>query len=136
MAAVLSGDARVVGGIEEKYVLDRELGRGEFGATYLCLDHFTGELLAYKSISKRKLRTAVDVEDVQGAKNLVRLMLEPDPKLRLTAKQVLEHHWILNAKKASNVPLGDVVKSRLKQFSRMNRFKKRALRVCLTAISS
>ncbi|KAG6517919.1 hypothetical protein ZIOFF_021318 [Zingiber officinale] len=44
-----------------------------------------------------------------SAKNLVRLMLEPDPKLRLTAKQVLEHHWLQNAKKASNVPLGDVV---------------------------
>ncbi|KAG6485413.1 hypothetical protein ZIOFF_053950 [Zingiber officinale] len=292
MAAVLSGDARAVSGIEEKYVLDRELGRGEFGVTYLCLDHFTGELLACKSISKRKLRTAVDVEDVRrevaimrhlprsssivslreaceddgavhlvmelceggelfdrivarghyseraaavvmktivevvqlchchgvihrdlkpenflfankkensplkaidfglsiffqpgerfseivgspyymapevlkrnygpeidiwsagvilyillcgvppfwaeteqgvaqailrgvidfkrepwpsisdSAKNLVRLMLEPDPKLRLTAKQVLEHHWLQNAKKASNVPLGDVV---------------------------
>ncbi|KAG6506719.1 hypothetical protein ZIOFF_032046 [Zingiber officinale] len=44
-----------------------------------------------------------------SAKNLVRLMLEPDPKLRLTTKQVLEHHWLQNAKKASNVPLGDVV---------------------------
>ncbi|KAG6492885.1 hypothetical protein ZIOFF_047855 [Zingiber officinale] len=44
-----------------------------------------------------------------SAKNLVRLMLEPDPKLRLTVKQVLEHYWLQNAKKASNVPLGDVV---------------------------
>ncbi|KAG6513835.1 hypothetical protein ZIOFF_024172 [Zingiber officinale] len=287
MAAVLSGDARAMSGIEEKYVLDRELCRREFGVSYLCLDHFTGELLACKSISKRKMRTAVDVEDVRqevaiirhlprnsnivnlrevceddgvvhlvmelceggeifdrivarghyseraaavpgvwqlvlhevlpedprhfelrsrgtiyasvgvlyffffslftpilgerfseivgspyymapevlkrnygleidiwsvgvilyillcgvppfwaeteqgvaqailrgvidfkrepwprisdSAKNLVRLMLEPDPKLRLTAKQVLEHHWLQNAKKASNVPLGDVV---------------------------
>ncbi|KAG6503193.1 hypothetical protein ZIOFF_035504 [Zingiber officinale] len=244
MATILSGDARAVGGIEEKYVLDRELGCGEFGVTYLCLDHFTGELLACKSISKRRLRTTVDVEDVRrevaimwhlprnssivslreacenngavhlvmelcedgelfdcivarghysecaaavvmktivevvqlchchgvihrdlkpenflfankkensplkaidfglsiffqpetkqgvaqailrgvidfkqepwpsisdSAKNLVRLMLEPDPKLWLTAKQVLEHHWLQNAKKASNVPLGDVV---------------------------
>lgn len=44
---------------------------------------------------------------------------------------VTEHPWILNAKKASNVPLGDVVKSRLKQFSLMNRFKRKALRVGL-----
>jgi hypothetical protein len=40
-----------------------------------------------------------------------------------------EHTWLQNAKKAPNVPLGDIVKSRLKQFSRMNRFKRRALRV-------
>lgn len=44
----------------------------------------------------------------------------------------LEHPWIQNAKKAPNVPLGDVVKSRLKQFSVMNRFKRKALRVCLS----
>lgn len=43
-----------------------------------------------------------------------------------------EHPWLQNAKKAPNVPLGDVVKSRLKQFSMMNRFKRKALRVgCL-----
>ncbi|KAG8068361.1 hypothetical protein GUJ93_ZPchr0005g15614 [Zizania palustris] len=36
-------------------------------------------------------------------------MLQPDPKLRLTAKQVLEHPWLQNAKKAPNVPLGDIV---------------------------
>ncbi|XP_020683354.1 calcium-dependent protein kinase 16-like [Dendrobium catenatum] len=53
------------GGIEEKYAVDRELGRGEFGVTYLCMDRYTRELLACKSISKRKLRTAVDVEDVR-----------------------------------------------------------------------
>ncbi|KAK6943137.1 EF-hand domain [Dillenia turbinata] len=52
-------------GIEEKYLVDRELGRGEFGVTYLCIDRDTRELLACKSISKRKLRTAVDIEDVR-----------------------------------------------------------------------
>lgn len=306
-------------GIEEKYMVDRELGRGEFGVTYLCIDRDTRELLACKSISKRKLRTAVDVEDVrrevaimkhlpknssivslkeacedenavhlvmelceggelfdrivarghyteraaaavtrtivevvqlchkhgvihrdlkpenflfankkensplkaidfglsiffkpgerfseivgspyymapevlkrnygpeidiwsagvilyillcgvppfwaeseqgvaqailrglidfkrdpwpnisEGAKSLVRQMLEPDPKLRLTAKQVLEHSWLQNAKKAPNVPLGDVVKARLKQFSMMNRFKRKALRVIADHLST
>ncbi|KAJ9543138.1 hypothetical protein OSB04_022845 [Centaurea solstitialis] len=305
--------------IEEKYMLDRELGRGEFGVTYLCIDRGSRELLACKSISKRKLRTAVDVEDVkrevaimkhlpedssivtlreacedenavhlvmelceggelfdrivarghyteraaaavtrtivevvqlchkhgvihrdlkpenflfankkensplkaidfglsiffkpgerfseivgspyymapevlkrnygpeidiwsagvilyillcgvppfwaeseqgvaqailrglidfkrepwpsvsEGAKSLVRQMLEPDPKLRLTAKQVLEHTWLQNAKKAPNVPLGDVVKARLKQFSMMNRFKRKALRVIADFLSN
>ncbi|EOY07184.1 Calcium-dependent protein kinase 13 isoform 1 [Theobroma cacao] len=331
--------------IEEKYLVDRELGRGEFGVTYLCIDRGTRELLACKSISKRKLRTAVDIEDVrrevaimkhlpknssivslkeaceddnavhlvmelceggelfdrivarghyteraaaavtrtivevvqlchkhgvihrdlkpenflfankkensplkaidfglsiffkpgerfseivgspyymapevlkrnygpeidiwsagvilyillcgvppfwaeseqgvaqailrglidfkrdpwpnisESAKSLVRQMLEPDPKLRLTAKQVLgskissvlclgelvyvswegagwglgvQHPWLQNAKKAPNVPLGDVVKSRLKQFSMMNRFKRKALRVIAEFLS-
>ncbi|XP_034913977.1 calcium-dependent protein kinase 13 [Populus alba] len=304
--------------IEERYLVDRELGRGEFGVTYLCIERDSRELLACKSISKRKLRTAVDIEDVrrevaimkhlpksssivslkeaceddnavhlvmelceggelfdrivarghyteraaaavtrtivevvqlchkhgvihrdlkpenflfaskkensplkaidfglsiffkpgerfseivgspyymapevlkrnygpeidiwsagvilyillcgvppfwaeseqgvaqailrgvidfkrdpwpnisENAKGLVRQMLEPDPKLRLTAKQVLEHPWLLNAKKAPNVPLGDVVKSRLKQFSMMNRFKRKALRVIADFLS-
>ncbi|KAE9447630.1 hypothetical protein C3L33_20457, partial [Rhododendron williamsianum] len=71
----------------------------------------------------------------ESAKSLVRQMLEPDPKLRLTAKQVLEHSWLQNAKKAPNVPLGDVVKSRLKQFSMMNRFKRKALRVIADFLS-
>ncbi|KAG6506596.1 hypothetical protein ZIOFF_031920 [Zingiber officinale] len=74
MAAVLSGDGRAVGGIEEKYVLDHELSREEFGVTYLCLDHFTGELLACKSISKRKLETAVDVEDVRREVAIMRYL--------------------------------------------------------------
>lgn len=51
--------------IEETYLVDRELGRGEFGITYLCIDRNSKENLACKSISKRKLRTAVDVEDVR-----------------------------------------------------------------------
>lgn len=51
--------------IGDKYVLGRELGRGEFGITYLCTDRENKESLACKSISKRKLRTAVDVEDVR-----------------------------------------------------------------------
>ncbi|XP_020979042.1 calcium-dependent protein kinase 10 isoform X2 [Arachis ipaensis] len=70
-----------------------------------------------------------------SAKSLVRQMLEPDPKKRLTAEQVLEHSWLQNAKKASNVPLGDIVRTRLKQFSVMNRFKKRALRVIAEHLS-
>jgi calcium-dependent protein kinase len=51
--------------IGDKYILGRELGRGEFGITYLCTDRESKEALACKSISKRKLRTAVDVEDVR-----------------------------------------------------------------------
>ncbi|KAI3777562.1 hypothetical protein L1987_47362 [Smallanthus sonchifolius] len=71
----------------------------------------------------------------ENAKSLVRQMLEPDPKKRLTAQQVLEHPWIQNEKKASNVPLGDIVRTRLKQFSVMNRLKKKALRVIAEHLS-
>ncbi|KAF7838409.1 calcium-dependent protein kinase 10-like [Senna tora] len=70
-----------------------------------------------------------------SAKSLVRQMLEQDPKKRLTAQQVLEHSWLQNAKKASNVPLGDIVRTRLKQFSMMNRFKKKALWVIAEHLS-
>ncbi|XP_062116410.1 calcium-dependent protein kinase 10-like [Humulus lupulus] len=71
----------------------------------------------------------------ESAKSLVRQMLEPDPRKRLTAQQVLEHSWIQNAKRTSNVPLGDIVRTRLKQFSVMNRFKKKALRVIAEHLS-
>ncbi|KAI3824999.1 hypothetical protein L1987_06474 [Smallanthus sonchifolius] len=37
----------------------------------------------------------------EGDKSFIRQMLEPDPKLRLTAAQVLEHPWLQNAKKSS-----------------------------------
>ncbi|KAK3032972.1 hypothetical protein RJ639_035800 [Escallonia herrerae] len=264
--------------IFQRYDLGRELGRGEFGVTYLCTDVDTNERFACKSISKKKLRTAVDIEDVRreveimkhlpkhsnivslkdtyeddnavhivmelceggelfdrivarghyteraaagvmrtivevvqmchthgvmhrdlkpenflfankketaplkaidfglsvffkpgevfneivgspyymapevlkrnygperdpwpkvsdNAKDLVKKMLDPDPKRRLTAQGVLEHPWLQNAKKAPNVPLGEVVKSRLKQFSVMNKFKKRALRVVAEHLS-
>ncbi|TVU08953.1 hypothetical protein EJB05_42381, partial [Eragrostis curvula] len=65
----------------------------------------------------------------QTAKDLVRKMLDPNPSTRLTAKEVLEHPWLKNADKAPNVSLGEVVRSRLKQFSAMNKFKKKALGV-------
>lgn len=51
--------------IDLVYELGRELGRGEFGVTYLCTDKTSGEVYACKSISKKKLRTRVDIEDVK-----------------------------------------------------------------------
>ncbi|GLU19336.1 hypothetical protein SLE2022_355920 [Rubroshorea leprosula] len=70
-----------------------------------------------------------------NAKDLVKKMLNPDPKRRPTAQQVLEHPWLQNAKKAPNVSLGETVKARLKQFSVMNKLKKRALRVIAEHLS-
>nr|AIU98508.1 calcium-dependent protein kinase [Musa acuminata AAA Group] len=63
-----------------------------------------------------------------SAKDLVRHMLDPDPKQRFTAQQVIDHSWLQNATKAPNVNLGETVRARLQQFSVMNKFKKKALR--------
>ncbi|KAJ3674841.1 hypothetical protein LUZ60_005457 [Juncus effusus] len=71
----------------------------------------------------------------ENAKDLVRGMLNPDPKKRLTAQQVLDHTWLQNIKKAPNVNLGENVRARLQQFSVMNKFKKRALRVIAQHLS-
>ncbi|CAN0923193.1 Calcium-dependent protein kinase 20 [Linum grandiflorum] len=70
-----------------------------------------------------------------NAKDLVKKMLSPDPKRRLTAQEVLDHPWLQNSSSAPNVPLGDAVKARLKQFSAMNKLKKRALRVIAERLS-
>ncbi|KAI5070558.1 hypothetical protein GOP47_0014901 [Adiantum capillus-veneris] len=71
----------------------------------------------------------------EKAKSLVRLMLEADPRRRLTAQQVLDHPWLQHAKQAPEVPLGETVRSRLKQFSAMNKLKKKALRVIAELLS-
>ncbi|KAM3741180.1 hypothetical protein ACB098_08G155400 [Castanea mollissima] len=70
-----------------------------------------------------------------NAKDLVKKMLDPDPRRRLTAQEVLDHPWLQNAKKAPNVNLGETVRARLKQFSVMNKLKKRALRVIAEHLS-
>ncbi|XP_031488036.1 calcium-dependent protein kinase 20-like [Nymphaea colorata] len=70
-----------------------------------------------------------------NAKDLVKRMLDPDPKHRLSAQEVLDHTWLQNAKKAPNVPLGETVRARLKQFSVMSKFKKKALRVIAEHLS-
>ncbi|KAG1347633.1 calcium-dependent protein kinase 20 [Cocos nucifera] len=70
-----------------------------------------------------------------NAKDLVKWMLDPDPKRRLTAQGVLDHPWLQNAKTAPNVNLGETVRARLQQFSVMNKFKKKALRVVAEHLS-
>ncbi|KAJ8423368.1 hypothetical protein Cgig2_026786 [Carnegiea gigantea] len=47
------------------YTLGKELGRGQFGVTYLCTDKKTGQQYACKSISKKKLVTKADKEDMR-----------------------------------------------------------------------
>ncbi|KAJ1376204.1 Serine/threonine-protein kinase, active site [Sesbania bispinosa] len=65
----------------------------------------------------------------EEAKDLVKRMLDPNPYTRITVQEVLEHSWIQNREHGRNVSLGDQVKMRIKQFSLMNRFKKKVLRV-------
>lgn len=47
------------------YTIGKELGRGQFGVTYLCTENSTGRQYACKSISKRKLVTKNDKEDMK-----------------------------------------------------------------------
>ncbi|CAM0875390.1 unnamed protein product [Alopecurus aequalis] len=95
-----------------------------------------------QGVARSILRGVVDFEREpwprisDSAKSLVRQMLEMNPRKRLTARQVLEHPWLQDAKTAPNVPLGDVVRARLKQFSVMNRFKKKAMRVIAEHLSA
>ncbi|KAF6176120.1 hypothetical protein GIB67_000214 [Kingdonia uniflora] len=70
-----------------------------------------------------------------GAKDLVRKMLNSDPKQRLTAFQVLDHPWIKEDGEAPDTPLDNSVLNRLKQFRAMNKFKKVALRFIAGCLS-
>ena len=47
------------------YSIGKELGRGQFGVTYLCTENSSGLQYACKSISKRKLVTKSDKEDTR-----------------------------------------------------------------------
>ncbi|MBA0704244.1 hypothetical protein Golax_016514 [Gossypium laxum] len=69
------------------------------------------------------------------AKDVVRKMLNADPKQRLTASQVLSHPWIKEDGEAPDTPLDNAVLNRLKQFKAMNQFKKVALRVIAGCLS-
>jgi len=51
--------------IRDLYTLGRKLGQGQFGTTYLCTENATSIEYACKSISKRKLISKEDVEDVR-----------------------------------------------------------------------
>ncbi|RLM99394.1 calcium-dependent protein kinase [Panicum miliaceum] len=70
-----------------------------------------------------------------GAKDLVRKMLNPDPKQRISAHDVLNHPWIKEDGEAPDTPLDNAVLGRLKQFRAMNQFKKAALRVIAGCLS-
>ncbi|KAF2538612.1 hypothetical protein F2Q68_00022358, partial [Brassica cretica] len=51
--------------VKSSYSLGKELGRGQFGVTYLCTQKATGLQFACKTIAKRKLVNKEDIEDVR-----------------------------------------------------------------------
>uniref|UniRef100_A0A5B7A1Y0 non-specific serine/threonine protein kinase n=1 Tax=Davidia involucrata TaxID=16924 RepID=A0A5B7A1Y0_DAVIN len=51
--------------VKSCYTSGKELGRGQFGVTHLCTENSTGHQYACKSISKRKLVTKNDKEDIK-----------------------------------------------------------------------
>ncbi|XP_078162496.1 calcium-dependent protein kinase 29-like isoform X1 [Carex rostrata] len=51
--------------ISSLFILDKELGRGQFGITYLCTDRARGQKYACKSVAKRKLTSKRDVDDMR-----------------------------------------------------------------------
>ncbi|CAO2842545.1 unnamed protein product [Amaranthus hypochondriacus] len=65
----------------------------------------------------------------KSAKDLVKKMLNPDPKKRITPAEVLEHPWMREGGNASDKPIDSAVLSRMKQFRAMNKLKKLALKV-------
>ncbi|KAK9733134.1 hypothetical protein RND81_04G046000 [Saponaria officinalis] len=71
----------------------------------------------------------------EDAKELVKGMLDRDPRKRLTAHEVLCHPWVQVDGVAPDKPLDSAVLSRLKQFRAMNKLKKMALRVIADCMS-
>lgn len=66
-----------------------------------------------------------------AAKDCVKRMLARDPKKRLTAEQVLKHPWMKENGVASDAPFIPEVLTRMRQFTKMNKLKKEALKVCM-----
>lgn len=71
----LAGAGRVLGrpmrDLRETHSVGHEIGRGQFGVTYLCTDRGTGELRACKSVAVRRLLAA---DDADGLRREVQVM--------------------------------------------------------------
>ncbi|XP_071726416.1 calcium-dependent protein kinase 1-like [Rutidosis leptorrhynchoides] len=70
-----------------------------------------------------------------SAKDLVKKMLQADPKSRLTSVEVLNHPWMRKDGDASDKPIDIAVLTRMKQFRAMNKLKKVALKVIAENLS-
>jgi len=65
----------------------------------------------------------------KDAKDLIRRMCKMDPKMRLSAEQVLNSSWIYSHSNNATGNLSDDLIARLRKFTSMNRFKKAALNI-------
>ncbi|KAM0024169.1 putative protein kinase CAMK-CDPK family [Helianthus debilis subsp. tardiflorus] len=94
-----------------------------------------------KKIEIENLHGVLDLESEpwpsisEGAKDLIRGMLERDVTKRMTAHAVLNHHWIQADGVALDKPLDSDVLSRLKQFAALNKVKKIAIEVIAMSLS-
>lgn len=92
-------------------------------------------------IFRQILKGKLDIESEpwpnisDSAKDLMKQMLEKDPRKRISAHDVLCHPWIVDDRVAPDRPLDSAVLSRLKKFSAMNKLKKMALRVIAERLS-
>ncbi|ONM24006.1 calcium dependent protein kinase3 [Zea mays] len=62
--------------VRSVYSLGKELGRGQFGVTYLCTEVASGKQYACKSISKRKLTSKADREDIRREIQIMQHLFE------------------------------------------------------------
>ncbi|KAJ9551292.1 hypothetical protein OSB04_015337 [Centaurea solstitialis] len=60
--------------IEKKYKMGRELGRGKFAITFLCIEKLNKKKYACKSIQKARLVTEGDKEDVKREVKIMNLL--------------------------------------------------------------
>ena len=60
--------------IKLRYEMGLKLGWGGFRITYLCRDKENGNIFACKLISKMKLRTTVDINNVMRAVEIMKHM--------------------------------------------------------------
>lgn len=70
-----------------------------------------------------------------SAKDLVKKMLQTDPKQRPSADEILKHPWLIVGGDASDKPMNVTVLLRMKRFTAMNRLKKVALKVVAENLS-
>jgi calcium-dependent protein kinase len=64
-----------------------------------------------------------------GAKDVVKRLLKQNPAERMTAAEALNHPWVREGGVATDTPIDDTIRDRLKNFTKANKFKKMALKV-------
>eukprot|EP00850_Spirogloea_muscicola_P019903 SM000202S05874 [mRNA] locus=s202:47219:50856:- [translate_table: standard] len=82
--------------VTEHYELQKELGRGLFGVTKVAVDKKTGEVLACKTINKRRLRSDNHEAIKQEAKILAHVSSSPHiAALKATFEDELSVHFVM-----------------------------------------